>query len=136
MENLVLKIKADMRSAILKKESKKKLILSTLLGEIERSDSVIENDVKTHTDAQVISIIKKMIDSNIITGTIDENIFLKIYLPEEISEEKLLDLIKSYITDNSLSGVKDTGKVMKYLKDNYTGTYDGSVAATLTKSLL
>lgn len=136
MENLLLQIKADIKSAMLSKDAKKKLILSTLVGEIDRIEPIIVDGLKTHTDIQIISVIKKMIESNKVTGTIDENEYLNVYLPSELSYDELYDIIKNFIVNNSLSGLKDTGKVMNYLKQNFAGKYDGTTAATITKSEL
>lgn len=136
MENLLLQIKADIKSAMLSKDAKKKLILSTLVGEIDRIEPIIVDGLKTHTDIQIISVIKKMIESNKVTGTIDENEYLNVYLPSELSYDELYDIIKNFIVNNSLSGLKDTGKVMNYLKQNFTGKYDGTTAATITKTEL
>lgn len=131
------KIKEDLISSMKNHEKEKKLILSTLIGEIQRiPPSVIENGEKTHSTSQIISVIKKIIEANKITKNEDENQYLVKYLPKELSYDELYSEIKNYIKENSLSGMKDMGKIMRYLKEKYDGGYDGRVAGDIAKSML
>ena len=58
------------------------------------------------------------------------------YLPTQMSEDVLRDTIKLFIEDYSLSTMKDMGKIMSYMKNNFDGEYDGKLASTITKELL
>lgn len=109
--------------------TEQRLILSTVLGELDRVS-------KDPSDDQVVKIIKKMVDSNIECGVIKENEYLEVYLPKMISEEDLKQIIIEEMTRNEYSTMKDMGKVMGYLKQNYTGQYDGKLASEIIKKYL
>jgi Glu-tRNA(Gln) amidotransferase subunit E-like FAD-binding protein len=107
-------------------ETKKKTILMTLIGELDRKKT------KDLTDAEVVKTVKWMLEN----CTPEEAMYLKPYLPEEITIEELESIICTHVTDNAYSGMKDMGKVMKYLSDNYAGKYDGTAASSIVKSIL
>lgn len=109
--------------------TEQRLILSTVLGELDRIS-------KDPSDDQVVKVIKKMVDSNIECGTIKENEYLEVYLPKMISEEDLKQIIIEEMTRNEYSTMKDMGKVMGYLKQNYAGQYDGKLASDIIKKYL
>ena len=119
----------DRKKAMKDGNTDQRLILSTVLGEFDRIS-------KDPSDEQVIKVIKKIVDSNIECGTIDENKYLEIYLPKMIGEEDLKQIIIEELTRNEYSTMKDMGKVMGYLKQNYAGQYDGKLASDIIKKYL
>ncbi len=130
------KITQNKRFALRNGDNKMKLVLSTLLGEIERF-TVDGKPVKEPTDAQVISIIKKMIANNKLTNTEEENKYIELYLPKMMDNEELNARIKHYIKDlGEETSIRDMKKVMSFLSENYPGQYDGKIAAVYVKNLL
>jgi uncharacterized protein YqeY len=124
-------IKKDRLIAMKEKDNLKKNLLSTLLGELDRS-------FKEPTNEQVIKTIKKLIDSNIEINSEDslkENDILKKYMPEKLSTEELISEIDILINDNKYSS-KDMSKIMSYFSNNYSGQYDGKILIELVKSKL
>lgn len=120
VENILESKKAAMKAGR-KMES---TLLGTLIGELSR------NKLKDFSDELVIKAIKKMIE----TGSEDEIEILEKFLPSILSEDELEVIIKEIISTNSYSGMKDMGKVMKHLTENYLGRYDGKIASDLVKS--
>ena len=122
----------DKTQALKDRNSVKRTILSTLLGELD-------NKGKNSTDAEVISTIKKMIENNKITNCEHENVYLEAYLPVKMDNEVLNERIVFYVNelkrdgDVSMRNMKD---VMNFLSENYTGQYDGKEASTIAKKLL
>ena len=57
------------------------------------------------------------------------------FLPKQLNIEDIEKIIKKFVEDNNLSSIKDMGKVMNYLKENYAGIVDMSVASRLVKEL-
>ena len=133
---LINKIKKDSLSAMKDGNKEKKLILSTLIGEIQRKEPTIIDNVKTWTDEQVIKVINNLVESNKETGKLDENEIISIYLPTKKSVEEMKEIIVSHITENNYSGIKDMGKVMNFLSSNYTGLYDGKEISNIVKITL
>ena len=58
------------------------------------------------------------------------------FLPKQLNEEEIKKIIVNFLKDNNLSSLKDMGKVMNYLKSNYTGSVEMSLAGKLAKELL
>lgn len=133
---LINKIKKDSLSAMKDGNKEKKLILSTLIGEIQRKEPTIIDNIKTWTDEQVIKVINNLVESNKETGKLDENEIISIYLPTKKSVEEMKEIIVSHITENNYSGIKDMGKVMNFLSSNYTGLYDGKEISNIVKITL
>ena len=58
------------------------------------------------------------------------------YLPEQLSEEKLKDVIGQLIQQTGASGIKDMGKVMGLASQQLAGKADGKAIAAVVKQLL
>ena len=58
------------------------------------------------------------------------------FLPDQISEKETNILIEKIIKDNGLDSIKDMGKIMNILKNNYSGSLDMALAGKLAKSKL
>jgi uncharacterized protein YqeY len=123
------RIQEDRKNAMINREIEKKTVLGTLLGELDRKS-------KTPTDTEVIAVIKKMMEGNVLTKTTHENEYLSIYLPKLMSENQIEEIITSYVEQNNLSGMKSMGVVMNFLKNNYAGQYEGKIASNITKKIL
>lgn len=106
-----------------------------------------EKNHKDITDEDVISILKKMKKSSKETKGQAETYFrssivdeckteleiLDKFLPKQLTEEVLQNIIKDFIFKNSNVNI---GSIMKYLKENYSGQYDGKIASMIAKDLL
>jgi len=133
---IIERIKDDVKIAMKSGEKVKKLALSTLVAEIQRNEPTMENGEKTWSDEQCIATIKKVIEGNEICENYEENEFFLIYLPKKLSSVKVMKIILDHIQENDYSGMKDMGKVMNFLKDNYSGQYDGKMASETVRSYL
>lgn len=123
------KIIEDRKSAMLNRDTEKKLVLGTLLGELDRLN-------KNPSDAEVISTIKKMLDNNTLSNATHENKHLIVYLPELMSVKEIDSIISKYIEEHGLTNIKSMGLVMNFLKTNYTGQYNGKIASEIIKEKL
>ena len=61
---------------------------------------------------------------------------LKEYLPEILSENQTLDLVKAVIDQTSANSLLDMGKVMSVIMQKSNGRVDGKIANRLVKELL
>ena len=58
------------------------------------------------------------------------------YLPEQLSDDEIKDLVQKAITELSVESMKDMGKLMGYLKPKIEGKADMSIVSKLVKDLL
>lgn len=61
---------------------------------------------------------------------------LKRFLPEQLTEEEVKDLIQACIAEAGAKGVEDLGKVMKLVMPKVAGRSDGKRVNELVKGLL
>ena len=104
-------------------------LLSVILGELDRLPTR-ENP----TPDQIYTVIKKLYEAakemREMTSEADqEYMYLKDFIKQMMTEDELRKVI-------SESGCKNMGEIMKFLKMNYNGTYDGKMANMIAKEVL
>ena len=65
-----------------------------------------------------------------------EIVVIKGFLPEQLSDEKVRELISGIIAEIGAQGLRDMGKVMAVLKERYPGQMDFAKASGVVKDLL
>ena len=58
------------------------------------------------------------------------------FLPKQLNDNEIEDVVKKVISDSGASGIRDMGKVMASLKETYTGQMDFGQVGAKIKSLL
>lgn len=58
------------------------------------------------------------------------------YLPEQLTNDEIENIVKNTIIETSASGIKDLGKVMGLASKKMTGKADNKVVAEIVKKLL
>ncbi len=61
---------------------------------------------------------------------------LEAYLPEQLSEEEVLERLKGIIATSGATSMKDMGRVMGVATSTFAGQADGAMVAKLVKQLL
>lgn len=122
-------------------------LLTTLLSEAIMPG---KNEQRESTDAEVISVIKKFVKNNdecmkaagdrrddewIGRLTVEREI-LDSFLPKQLTTDELREIVVTFVMNNGISNSKGTGIVMKMLKENYSGLYDGKIASDIVKEIL
>ena len=139
---------ADIKSAMKNKESDKLATLRFLHSAIKNKE--IEVRPKELTEDDVLSVIKKMvkqrkdsIEQYERAGRQDladkekaELVFMNTYLPEQLSEEKVLSIVEETITELGAKDMKDMGKVMQAVLTKTGGAADNKVVSQLVKQSL
>ena len=137
---LIEKIKADMITAKKAGDKNKASLLVTLYSEAVKVGKDKEN--RDSTDTEVVGVVKKFLNGIDETlqvlgnqGTavqifLQERDILNSYLPQQLDREELEDIIGPL----HIAG-KNMGEIMKHLKENYAGLYDGRIAADIIKRL-
>lgn len=62
--------------------------------------------------------------------------FLSVYLPEQISEEEVRNLVKKAIEQTGAKSIKEMGKVMAVLMPQIKGRTDNSLVSSIVKEML
>ena len=122
-------------------------ILRTLLStlkekQIEKKDNINEDEYLSIIK-RLVKQLKESADTYQKAGRLDlyekevsELDILKEYLPEMLSEQQTLDLIKEVIGQTSANSLSDMGKVMSLIMQKSNGKVDGKIANRLVKELL
>lgn len=61
---------------------------------------------------------------------------IEAYLPEQISEEELADIIKQIISETGVTSMKEMGKVMGLASQKLSGKADNKTISAMVKTLL
>ena len=122
-------------------------ILRTLLSTLKEKQ--IEKKKNINED-EYLSVIKRLVKqlkesadayqkagrSELYEKEASELAILKKYLPEILSEQQTLDLVKEVISQTSANSLSDMGKVMSLIMQKSNGKVDGKIANRLVKELL
>lgn len=124
--------------------------LTTLIGEAEM---IGKNDGnRQSTDAEVTAVIKKFIKNIDETAAVlekaaqpdvarleklaQEKVILTAFMPKQLSELELRDIVGSILLTFEDKNPKLMGKVLGILKEKYAGQYDGALASKIAKEML
>lgn len=145
--SLYEKIKSDKIFALKCAHHCKKDLLGVIAAQaLSNAMSDQKNPSKEPSDALVISTIEKQIKSNqevieqikgsnredSVRSLVDEITILEEYVPKKMSEEELWNAIADFKNNAPVCNV---GLIMKHLKDNFAGKYDGSMASKIAKEI-
>ena len=146
------KIESDYKNALKSKDKNKISTYRLILSGIKDLD--INNrsgpNKKDTDDEDIKKLLKKMIkqrsESIEVYKKNNRNDLLEIeenevnvlsqYLPKQMSEEETIGVCKQIIEKTGANSIKEMGKVMGELKQNYSDTIDFSKAGALIKDLL
>ena len=141
------RLKADMKEAM---KAKDKVKLST----IRMINSLIKNaEIEKRgelTDEEIIQLLMKYAKQrkesiemyekggrqDLVEKEKAELAVVESYLPKQMSEEEIREIVKQTIEEVGASSVKDMGKVMKAVMPKVKGRADGSVVNRIVKELL
>ena len=146
------KIESDYKNALKSKDKNKISTYRLILSGIKDLD--INNrsgpNKKETDDEDIKKLLKKMIkqrsESIEVYKKNNRNDLLEIeenevnvlseYLPKQMSEEETISICNQIIEKTGANSIKEMGKVMGELKQNYSDTIDFSKAGALIKDLL
>lgn len=150
MNNLITKIKEDLKGAMKNGETVKVSTLRMLLAAIhnkeielikkevglsdEETMDVIRSESKKRRDA--IEGFEKGARADLAAQEREELKILESYLPPEISDEELLAEVKKGIEESGATSAADFGKVMKILSPILKGKASGNRIAEAVKKEL
>jgi uncharacterized protein YqeY len=96
--------------------------------------SLLLNLIKQRKDS--IEQFQKAKRDDLIKNEQNEIEVIKDYLPEQKSEEETKSIIDEIIKNNNLKNIKDMGKLMSIMKNDYAGEVDMGLVGKIAKSKL
>lgn len=145
--SLKAQVMADMKTAMKAKEKAKVGTLRMFTAAIKQ---VEVDERKELSDQEILSIVGKMIKQrkdaavqyneagreDLEAVELSEIAVLETYLPEQLSQQAINDIIQAIITESGANGMQDMGKVMGLAKAQIAGQADMAVVSQTVKALL
>lgn len=150
MSSLLSTIRTDQLAARKEHNAPATALLTTLLSEASMPG---KNAGRESTEAEVAAVIKKFlngvdetlkaigpgnehfVDDRVAILSYERDLLNK-YLPKQLTEAELRVIITDFIDILGDSSPKAMGKIMGMIKNQYAGTYDGTLASKILKELL
>ena len=139
-EELMKALKEAMQAKdTLKKETITMLRAAILQVEKDGQKELTESEMQTIVAKEVkkrkesISDFEKGGRQDIVEQTNKEIEILSVYLPEQLSEQEITELVIATINAVGASGIKDMGKVMGALREKTAGKADGKLVSDIVK---
>ena len=141
------RLMADLKDAMKSKDKLRKDVITMVRAAIkqkevdervELDDADIENIISKQLKEKKSSIeeFKKGNRQDLVDQTNAEIEILLKYLPEQLSDEELKEIIKKVIDENEITSMKDIGKLMKNVMPLIKGKADGKQVNIIAKELL
>ncbi len=146
--SLETKLMADIKQAMLAKDQKKLEALRAIKAQIllERSKDGSDEISEATETAMLQKLVKQRKESAAIyeqngrvelaTTELQQAAVIEAYLPQQLSESELKDMLKAIITEVGANSIKDMGKVMGIATKKAAGRADNSKISSIVKELL
>lgn len=146
----MLNIREEYKQALLNKNEDRKRVLGNLIAQMKNKEIELRAKNKELSEEDIISLIQKIIKQNteanemfakgdrndlIEQNNIEINI-LQEFLPKQLTDEEINDIIKSTIINVNAVSIKDMGKVISQIKSKYAGQVDMSIVSSKIKEIL
>jgi len=138
---------ADLKAAMKEKDTIKKATVTMVRAGILQ----VEKDKKIELDDEgVLEVITKQIKQrkdalvdfekagrdDLIEKANAELAVLMLYMPEQMSEEELRQIVQAAVNESGAQSVREMGKVMSLVMPQVKGKADGKVVNSIVKELL
>lgn len=146
MPTIKERLQEDWKTALKAKDKFKANVLSTAKSSI----LLCEKNGENVDDARVIEILAKEVKQrreavlefekgnrqDLVDEANAEIAILLDYLPQQLSEEEILQIVKESAITVGASSIKDMGKVMALVRPKTVGKADGKLVSQLVKNYL
>ena len=144
---LLERLNEDMKQAMKNKEKDKLVVIRMIKAAIQNESIKLGRDLSEEDELSVLSReVKQRKDSlhefekagreDLVDKIRAELKHVEIYMPEQLSEEELAEIVKQAIADTGASSKKEMGKVMAALMPKVKGKADGSLVNKLVQQHL
>ena len=143
------RLKSDLTEAIRARDEVRAGTIRMALTSIT-NEEVAGKEARTLTDAEIITVLsreakkrREAAEAYDSAGSKErgdreraEGLFIAEYLPSQLSESELQEMIKAAIVETGVSGPSGMGQVMKILSPKIAGRADGSKVSAAVKAAL
>lgn len=146
------KINLELKKSIINKDTVATKTLRLIIAAIKDRDIVVRSDGNQNgiDDAEIINLLKKMKKQreesiilyskgkrdDLVKNEQDEIQIIDEFLPKQLSEEEIQKIVKIAVKNNDAISIKDMGRVMSSLKENYSANMDFAKASKILKEIL
>ncbi|EFA89787.1 GatB/YqeY domain-containing protein [Peptoniphilus lacrimalis] len=141
------KLMADLKDAMKSHNKLRKDVITLIRSAIKQRE--VDERIEL-TDEDILTIISKQLKEkkssiedfkkgnreDLVKQTEDEMEILLEYLPKQLSQEDLKEIVKDAIDKENISSMKDIGKLMKAVMPQVKGKADGNAVNKIARELL
>ncbi|MBN1526658.1 MAG: GatB/YqeY domain-containing protein [Candidatus Omnitrophica bacterium] len=142
------KINQDMKDALKQGDAVKLSALRMLIAAIKLQE--IDENLKALDEDDIVQIVRKQVKQHkesieqfekgkrqdLADKELKELKVLETYMPQQLSQEEVLAIVKAALAETGAVARSDAGKVMKIVMEKVKGKADGKAVSQLVMSLL
>ena len=146
------KLNLELKNSIINKNTTSVKTLRLIIAAIKDRDIVARssgNNVGID-EQEIISLLKKMVKQreesidlykkgnrlDLVKSEEEELKIISNFLPEQLTNDEIIKIVTETIKATEASSIKDMGKVISKLKENYSQNMDFSIASKILKEIL
>ncbi len=146
MSKLADRLSEDFKAAMKNKDKGRKTVIQMVRAAVLQYE---KDEQVEATDGDIMKIVEKEIKKRreLITEVAEQRpeaaeeaefeiSILENYLPEQLDESALREIVQNTVTEIGASSMKDMGRVMKEVLDKVQGQADGSSVSKIVKEIL
>ncbi len=144
------RIEDELKCAFKNNEKEKLSVIKMIISQIKNKEIEIRTKDKEIEDDDILQILSSMVKQrnesakmyqdggreDLASQELSEIGIIQDFMPKQLSKDEILQVIKDIVSKENIQELKDMGKVMKLLKDEYKGQMDFSLANELIKDIL
>jgi uncharacterized protein len=145
------KLTESMKDAMKAKDSRRLSTVRLIQSAVKDRDIANRGTGKdAANDDEILQILQKMVKqreesakiyedagrAELATQEREEIDVLKAFMPEQLSDEKVDEIVAAVVAETGAAGMKDMGKVMAILRERYAGQMDFAKASGVIKAKL
>ena len=145
-------LNSELKKSIINKDLAATKTIRLIIAAIKDRDIVVRSKGNQSgiDEGEIISLLKKMQKQreesiqlytkgkrmDLVQSEEDEIKIIKQFLPKQMNDDEIKNLVKEAIKLNDAKSIRDMGKVMSYLKEKYSKNMDFSIASKFLKETL
>ena len=145
-------LNSELKKSIINKDLAATKTIRLIIAAIKDRDIVVRTEGNQNgiSEADIISLLKKMQKQreesiqlytkgnrmDLVQSEEDEIKIIKQFLPKQMNDDEIKNLVKEAIEINDAKSIRDMGKVMSHLKQKYSTNMDFSKASKFLKETL
>ena len=145
-------LNSELKKSIINKDLAATKTIRLIIAAIKDRDIVVRTEGNQNgiSEADIISLLKKMQKQreesiqlytkgnrmDLVKTEEDEIKIIKQFLPKQMNDDEIKNLVKEAIKLNDAKSIRDMGKVMSHLKEKYSTNMDFSKASKFLKETL